>query len=81
MLIPEVKVLCPKDSAIQGDSDSWPEFGLTKVKITSKETGDLVSLLAAHKNYPVKVEGVLDEVDRDQLHLGRVHCILNSGRH
>ena len=81
MLIAEEKVLRPKDAAIKGDSDSWPEFGLTKVKVTSQETGDLVSLLAAHKSCPVKVEGFLDEVDDDQIHLGTVACVLNRRRH
>ncbi|KAI4135975.1 MAG: hypothetical protein LQ347_000207 [Umbilicaria vellea] len=71
MLTAEGKVLRPKDAAIKGDSDSWPEFGLTKTKITSQDTGDLVSLLTAHKTHPVKVEGFLDEVDDDQIHLVR----------
>lgn len=75
MLTAEGKVLRPKDAAIKGDSDSWPEFGLTKIKITSQDTGDLVSLLTAHKTHPVKVEGFLDEVDDDQIHLGKVACI------
>lgn len=75
MLIAEGKVLRPKDEAIKGDSDSWPEFGLTKINITSQETGNLVSLLTAHKTHRVKVEGFLEEVEDDQIHLGEAACI------
>lgn len=80
MLIAEEKVLRLKDAALKGDSDAWPEFGLAKIKITSQETGDLASLLTAHRTHPVKVEGFLDEVDEDQLHLGKVACILSPRR-
>ncbi|KAA6408652.1 MAG: hypothetical protein FRX48_07734 [Lasallia pustulata] len=55
MLIAEEKVLRPKDGA-KGDSDSWPEFGLTKTKVISQKTGDL---------------GFLDKVDDDQIRLVR----------
>ena len=76
MLIAEEKVLRPKDAA-KIDSDSWPEFGLTKTKVTSQKTGDLVSLLAAHKSHPVKVQGFLDKVDDDQIRLGSAACFFN----
>lgn len=54
MLIAEEKVLRLKDTAIKGNSDSWPEFSLARIKITSQETGELASLLTAHRTHLVK---------------------------
>ena len=59
----------PKDPALI-NSDDWPIFALKKVKVVSQQTGELVSLLSAHKDNPVKVTGQLLEIDDVNQHLG-----------
>ncbi|KAL8830734.1 MAG: hypothetical protein Q9191_001264 [Dirinaria sp. TL-2023a] len=62
MIVPETKLLWPKDPRIT-DSDDWPSYVLRKVKVLSKATGEPVSLLAAHDGHPVKVSGTLEAVE------------------
>ena len=58
-----------KDASLR-NSDEWPTFSLKKISITSQKTGELCSLLAAHKAHPVTVAGKLEKVDSDLLPLG-----------
>ena len=69
MAILEEDVLKPKDPSLL-NSDEWPTFNLKKINVTSQKTGEICSLLAAHKAHPVLVSGKLDKVDSDLLPLG-----------
>ena len=69
MAILEEDVLEPKDLSLR-NSDEWPTFNLKKISVTSQMTGELCSLLAAHKGHPVTVSGKLEKVDSDLLPLG-----------
>lgn len=69
MPVYEGTFLEPKDPSLT-NSDLWPEFSLSKVKVTSQKDGQLVSLLSAHAGLPVKVSGQLEEVDDGLLSLG-----------
>ena len=69
MPIPEDVVLEPKDPSIK-DWDDWPTYSLRKIKVSSQQTGEPVSLLRAHKDHPVNVIGHLEPVDSEQSHLG-----------
>lgn len=62
MAVSETKLLRQKDPKIK-NSDDWPSYTLTKAKVLSKATGELVSLLAAHSSHAVKVLGSLEAVD------------------
>lgn len=63
-MLSEVDVLKPLDPSVRaGDTDKWPEFSLTHVKVLSQATHEPVSLLAAHGGFLVRVEGYLEEVD------------------
>lgn len=64
----EEDVLKPKDPSLR-NSDEWPTFNLKKITVVSQKTGELCSLLAAHKSHPVTVSGKLEKVDRDLLPL------------
>ena len=69
MAVLEEDVLMAKDPSLR-NSDEWPTFSLKKISITSQKTGELCSLLAAHKAHPVTVSGKLEKVDSDLLPLG-----------
>jgi len=63
-MLSEGDILRPLDPSIRaGDTDKWPEFTLTHVKVFSQATHEPVSLLAAHGGLLVRVEGFLEEVD------------------
>lgn len=68
MPVPEHLILEPKDPSIE-NTDDWPAFSLSKIKIYS-QTGELVSLLKAHEDNPVNVIGHLEPVESEQSHLG-----------
>ena len=65
----EEDVLKPKDPSLR-NSDEWPTFNLKKITVASQKTGELCSLLTAHKGHPVTVSGKLEKVDSDLLPLG-----------
>lgn len=52
------------------DTDQWPEFGLKNTRVITQTTGELVNLLMAHAGLPIRVEGILEEVDATHRHLG-----------
>ena len=52
------------------DTDNWPEFTLKHCKILSQKSGDQVSLLTANPGHLVRVEGQLEQVDRELQGLG-----------
>ena len=63
-MLSEGDVLKPLDPAVRaGNTDKWPEFTLTHVRVLSQATHEPVSLLAAHGGFLVRVEGFLEEVD------------------
>ena len=70
-MLSEGDFLKPLDPAIQEDTDAWPEFVLKDVNIISQEIKEPVSLLAAHGDFLVRVEGVLEEIDSDLAPLSR----------
>lgn len=72
MAILEENVLKPKDHSLP-NSDEWPTFNLKKISVTSQKTGEVCSLLAAHKAHPVIVSGRLEKVDSDLLPLGKMN--------
>ena len=72
MAILEEDVLKPKDPSLR-NSDEWPTFNLKKISVTSQKTGELCSLLAAHKGHPVTVLGRLEKIDNDLLPLGMMY--------
>ena len=57
---------------LQDNPDDWPTFCLRRVKVESQATGQLVSLLSAHKANPVTVSGRLDEVEEDHQKLSKL---------
>lgn len=63
-------VLKPLEPNAHEDSTHWPEFSLKDVKVLSEATEGCVSLLAAHQDFPIRVEGILEEVDPAHLELG-----------
>lgn len=67
--VPEDKILHPKDANL-ASTDDWPTFTISHVKVISQHNKELVSLLSANKENPVKVIGWLEEVEDDQLSLG-----------
>lgn len=69
-------VLKPLECNISKDSSQWPEFILKNVNILSEATGGLVSLLAAHQDFPIRVEGILEEVDPAHLALGTMQSFV-----
>ena len=71
MAILEEDVLKPKDPSLR-NSDEWPTFNLKRISVTSQKTGELCSLLAAHKAYPVTVSGKIEKIDSDLLPLGMI---------
>lgn len=71
MSVPEEKVLVRKDAATDDNPDLWPTFGLRKIQVTSQATGELVSLLSAHKENPLTVIGQLDEPQEEYRKLGK----------
>ena len=68
MAIFEEDVLKSKDPSLR-NSDEWPSFNLKKISVTSQTSGELCTLLAAHKGHPVTVLGKLEKVDTDLLPL------------
>lgn len=71
MAILEEDVLKPKDPSLR-NSDEWPTFNLKRISVTSQKTGELCSLLAAHKAHPVTVSGKIEKIDSDLLPLGMI---------
>lgn len=76
LAILEENVIQPLGPSAKDDQSQWPEFTLKNVKVTSP-TGTLVSLLSAHDNAPLRVEGTLDTVDRDYAHLGTIPMLFS----
>ena len=74
MAILEDAVLKPKDPSLR-NSDEWPTFNLKKINVFSQKTGQLCSLLAAHKGHPVIVSGKLEKIDSDLLPLGTMNQV------
>ena len=72
MAVHEGLVLKAVDESIRDDTDQWPEFSIKNVNVTSQATGELISLLGAHKSSPVCVQGTLEEVDPSHFDLGEV---------
>ena len=72
MAIHEGLVLKTLDENIRRDPDQWPEFSLKNISITSQTTGEPTSILKAHKGAPLRVEGILEEVDSAYIGLGIV---------
>lgn len=72
MAVLEEDVLMPKDPSLR-NSDEWPTFNLKKISVTSQKTGEICSLLAAHKGHPVIVSGKLEKVDSDLLPLSMMN--------
>lgn len=66
-------VLRPLEPPIRDDVSQWPEFALKRATVFSQATNQPVSLLAAHGYFRVRVEGILEEVDEDDVHLGIPH--------
>lgn len=66
-------VLEPLESSVRDDSTQWPEFSLKNIKVLSEATGGFVSLLTAHQGFPIRVEGILEEVDPAHLALGTTY--------
>lgn len=71
MAILEEDLLKPKDPSLR-NSDEWPTFNLKRINVTSQKTGELCSLLAAHKAHPVTVSGKIEKIDSDLLPLGMI---------
>lgn len=67
----EEDVLMPKDPSLR-NSDEWPTFNLKKINVTSQNTGEVCSLLAAHKGHPVIVSGKIEKLDDDLLPLSMI---------
>ena len=66
----EQNFIQPLAPGLREATDLWPEFSLRDVRITSQLSGKPISLLSAHVNNPVQVEGILEEVDPAHEHLG-----------
>ena len=79
MAVPEEDMLEAKDPDIK-DTDEWPSFKLRKVNVVSMGNGQIVSLLDAHQDNPVKVSGHLETIDKDKLSLGLSLTPLRHGR-
>jgi hypothetical protein len=68
MSTPEENVLAARDAFVVDEND-WEEFSLTDVKIYAQGKPRFANLLTANGENPVRVSGVLDEVEEDQEHL------------
>jgi hypothetical protein len=68
MSTPEEHVLAARDPTLVDEND-WEEFGLTDVKIYTQGKPRFANLLSANEENPVRVSGVLDELEEDQEHL------------
>lgn len=68
MSTPEEHVLEARDPTLVDEND-WEEFGLTDVKIYAQGKPRFANLLGANEENPVRVSGVLDELEEDQEHL------------
>jgi hypothetical protein len=68
MSTPEEHVLAARDPTLVDEND-WEEFGLTDVKIYTQGKPRFANLLGANEKNPVRVSGVLDELEEDQEHL------------
>lgn len=79
MAISEEDIVEAKDPEIK-DTDEWPSFCLRKVNVVSMRNGQLMSLLEAHQDNPVKVSGQLETVGKDQLHLSMSSPSPSDGR-
>lgn len=66
----EDSVLQPRKAA-DTNPDTWAQFNINKIKVTSQKTGGNVSLLSAHQNNPVRVSGKLERVENELIHLGK----------
>ena len=66
MTIPEEQFLKPRNPKIK-DTNAWPEFTLSQIKVLSHKSNDLVSLFHAHEGRPVRVIGKLDSVEDTSL--------------
>ena len=69
MAVSEEDMLEAKDPDIK-DTDEWPSFDLRKVNVVSMKNGQIMSLLDAHQDNPVKVSGQLETIDKEKLFLG-----------
>ena len=78
MAISEEDVVQAKDPNIK-DTDEWPSFCLRKVNVVSMRNGQLMSLLEAHQDNPVKVSGQLETVGKDQHHLSTSASSFSDG--
>jgi hypothetical protein len=65
----EEAVLLPIDPSITDENDWW-EFSLTDVKVMKPGKMLYANLLDASEQNPVQVIGVLEQVPKDQTHLG-----------
>ena len=61
MSVAEAQLLFQRNLNLKS-SDDWPAFSITKAQVVSQQTGELVSLLSAHKGNPVTVTGRLEEI-------------------
>ena len=78
MAVSEETVLEPKSGSLV-NTDDWASFSIAKVSVVSKENGQLISLLSANKDNPVKVTGRLQEVEEKHQHLGtQLHHLCRS---
>ena len=65
MVVNECLVLEPKQPHLP-TPDDWPVFALKDAYVVGQKSGELVSLLSAHKDNHVKVIGRLRKVDPEQ---------------
>lgn len=70
MLVHEECVLEPHEASLQ-NPDDWPTFNLERITVVSQKTGEKTSLLSAHTANPVRVTGILEEIDDDLQHLSQ----------
>ena len=68
MSTPEDEVLWSTAGSLP-DENQWQEFSLTDVKIYAQGKSRFANLLIATEDNPVRVTGVLDDLEEDQEHL------------
>ena len=66
MPLAESSVLQPRSPSLKSPDD-WPTFILRKANIVSRKTGQIASLLTAHKENPLQVTGRLVPIDEERL--------------
>jgi len=68
--VPEGDLLAPFNPALKNESDEWPGFELTDVKVfTPDDPSNLTSLLEAAAHYPLTLTGRLEPLAKNQEHL------------